>query len=84
MSRFNLLIVPDGEASNMCYYMGQAGKKELKSFLKRGGKFIGILEGAAILSKKMNFSISLTNSIITYENRFKNSLGIIKDMRIFT
>lgn len=80
LSRFNLLIVPDGEASHMCYYMGQVGKKELKLFLKRGGKFIGILEGAAILSKKMNFSISLTNSIITYENRFKNSLGIINSV----
>ena len=52
LSRFHVLILPDGRASGYAQALGEAGTARLKSWVSNGGTLIGIQDGVAFLADR--------------------------------
>lgn len=52
LSRYNVIIFPDGSASGYQRYLGKEGVSKLKVWIQNGGTFIGIKGGAAFTTRK--------------------------------
>jgi hypothetical protein len=52
LSRYNIIIFPDGSASGYQRYLGKQGVSNLKDWIQKGGTFIGIKGGAAFTTQK--------------------------------
>jgi Zinc carboxypeptidase len=46
LSRYNVIILPDGSASGYRKYLGESGSEKLLSWIRNGGVAIGLKEGA--------------------------------------
>lgn len=52
LSRYNVIIFPDGSAAGYQRYLGKEGVSKLKDWIQNGGTFIGIKGGAAFTTRK--------------------------------
>jgi len=52
LSRYNVIIFPDGSPGGYQRLIGESGIKRLKTWIKEGGTFIGIKGGAVFTTRK--------------------------------
>lgn len=52
LSRYNVIILPDGSPSGYQRLLGESGIKRLKNWIREGGTLIGIKGGAAFTTRK--------------------------------
>jgi hypothetical protein len=52
LSRYNIIIFPDGSAAGYERYLGKGGVSKLKQWVQDGGTFVGIKGGAAFTMRK--------------------------------
>jgi hypothetical protein len=65
LSRYNVIIFPDGSAAGYESYLGKDGVSRLKQWIQDGGTFVGIKGGAAFtMRKEVEFTdVQLINEI---------------------
>lgn len=52
LSRYNIIVFPDGSASGYHRLLGDSGIKRLKNWISEGGTFVGIKGGAVFTTRK--------------------------------
>lgn len=87
LNKCSVFIVPGGWPNKYSINLGKKGFEKIRSFVKNGGKFIGICAGAYLASKKFeidegNFiGLGLINSTVKMEIR-KILPGRIREIKL--
>lgn len=62
--KYDLLIIPGGDSKSICGGLGDFGKKSIRSFLKKGGKILGVCAGAYAVSQQNRTYLNVSPVVI--------------------
>ncbi|MCQ2606006.1 MAG: gamma-glutamylcyclotransferase [Bacteroidales bacterium] len=64
LQKYDLLIIPGGDSKNICGGLGDFGKKSIRTFLKKGGKLLGVCAGAYAVSQQNRTYLNVSPVVI--------------------
>jgi glutamine amidotransferase-like uncharacterized protein len=76
LDRFDVLIVPGGNAREQGSALGKAGREAIRSFVEAGGGYVGICAGAFLATAKYDWSLKLINAQAMAGTRYVPGYGM--------
>jgi Biotin-protein ligase, N terminal len=73
---FNLVVFTGGSGSSQAAAIGEAGKNNVREFVKGGGGYVGVCAGAYLACSKFSWSLGLLNAQ-TVSNKWQRGRGFM-------
>jgi len=78
LAEFDVVIFPGGGASNEASALEEEGRKQVKSFVERGGGYLGICAGAYLASADYEWSLHILDAKVLDRAHWKRGTGDVE------
>ena len=69
----HVVVIPGGDERRMVASVGASGVRQLRRFVKAGGRYVGICAGAAIATTRKRYALSLVRLWCVDDNRDRDA-----------
>jgi glutamine amidotransferase-like uncharacterized protein len=78
LSKFDILIFSGGSGSRQGLAIGEAGRKNIRAFVEKGGNYLGICAGAYLATAGFDWSLGIINARTISTVEWKRGRGFIE------
>lgn len=75
---FDVLVQGGGSGSKCAQTLGEEGRTEIKSFVQRGGGYLGVCAGAYLASSEYPWSLGIINTKVVDRQHWARGKGMVK------
>jgi len=77
LAEFDVLIHPGGSGSKQAASLGEEGRKQVRSFVKRGGGYLGVCAGSYLATNDYDWSLNLVDAKVVDRRHWARGTGMV-------
>ncbi|MEW4564616.1 serine hydrolase [Bremerella sp. JC770] len=78
LAEFDVLIHPGGSGSKQAASLGEPGRERVRSFVKRGGGYLGVCAGAYLATNDYAWSLNLLDAKVVDRRHWARGNGMVE------
>lgn len=75
LADFDVLVHPGGSGSQQARSLGEAGREQVRAFVRRGGGFVGICAGAYLATRDYDWSLHILDARVVDKKHWARGFG---------